>query len=131
MKQKYIFFIVFILLIAIPATAYFFFFQKNTEPETANISDAAIESLAKCLADKQITMYGADWCVRCQEEKNAFGKAFKYVPYVECPDEPQACLEVDIESYPTWVFPNGRKLVGKQGILKLAEESNCPLPINK
>lgn len=130
MKQKYVFLIAFLLLIAIPTAAYFIFFKKtNNDPATANILDTInLDSFAQYLAEKQITMYGADWCSYCQKEKNDFGDSFKYVPYVECPDEPQVCLEKGVDGYPTWIFPDGKKLVGAQGILKLIQESGYPLP---
>lgn len=128
MKQKYIFLIVFLLLIVVPAIAYFFFFQKdNTEPKTAKVLDSSLTSFAQCLAEKEATMYGADWCPYCQNEKNNFGEAFKYVPYVECPDNPKLCLEKGIEGYPTWILSDGKKLVGKQGLQKLSQETGCSL----
>src|ERR1700721_800170 len=42
------------------------------------------DSLAKCLASKQVRMYGLYWCPHCIEQKEEFGAAFHYVPYVEC-----------------------------------------------
>lgn len=89
--------------------------------------DAALDAFAACLAEKKITMYGADWCPHCQNEKNAFGASFRLVPYVECPQEPQQCLDAGISGYPTWVLPDGTKLVGEQGLKKLSEESGCSL----
>ena len=87
-----------------------------------------LDAFAKCLAEKELTMYGADWCPHCQNEKNNFGESFQYVPYVECPDEPKLCIEKGIEGYPTWLLPDGTKLVGEQGLQKLSEISNCTLP---
>ena len=89
---------------------------------------AALDSFAQCLADGKVTMYGADWCPYCQNEKKAFGDSFRLVPYVECPDDPQRCLQQGIKGYPTWVFPDGRKLAGEQGLEKLSKESGCQLP---
>ena len=89
-----------------------------------------LDEFAKCLAEKQVTMYGADWCSHCQNEKKAFGSSFKYVPYVECPRDPKKCLDAGIDGYPTWVFPDGKKLIGEQGVLNLQKESGCQLPEN-
>ena len=89
---------------------------------------AALDSFAQCLADENTTMYGADWCPHCQNEKKLFGDSFRLVPYVECPDDPQRCLKEDIQGYPTWVFPDGKTLVGEQGLEKLSQESECQLP---
>lgn len=82
-------------------------------------------ALAQCLSDKGITMYGADWCPHCQNEKRAFGNAFALIPYVECPAEPQRCVAAGVNGYPTWIFPDGKKLEGEQGLKGLAEESGC------
>jgi len=86
-----------------------------------------LDSFAQCLAAKNIAMYGAYWCPHCQNEKKAFGSSFKFVPYVECTQEPQKCLAAGIQGYPTWVFPDGRRLVGEQGLEKLSQSSGCPL----
>lgn len=87
--------------------------------------------LAQCLRDRNITMYGARWCSHCQNEKRAFGDAFRYVPYVECPQNPNKCLALGIKGYPTWIFPDGRMFEGEQGLLKLAAASGCPLGATK
>lgn len=84
-----------------------------------------LDEFARCLRDKGVTMYGADWCPHCRNEKNRFGSSFRFVPYVECPDEPDKCLELGIKGYPTWVFQDGRKLEGEQGLEKLSSESGC------
>lgn len=89
------------------------------------IASADVVALAQCLRDRGITMYGAEWCPHCKNEKKAFGSAFDFVPYVECPIEKQRCAELKIEGYPTWIFPDGKRLVGEQGITKLQEESGC------
>lgn len=95
-----------------------------TRPQQAN----ALDSFAQCLAAKEVTMYGANWCSHCQNEKKAFGSSFEHVPYVECPTDPKRCQAAGVEGYPTWIFPDGRKLVGEQGLAKLSRESGCALP---
>jgi glutaredoxin len=90
-------------------------------------SSADLDGLAQCLAEKGITMYGAYWCPHCQNEKRAFGDSFRFVPYVECTAEPQRCVAAGIRGYPTWIFPDGRRLEGEQGIEKLSRQSGCPL----
>ena len=91
-------------------------------------SNGKFDAFAQCLAEKNITMYGAVWCPWCKKEKANFGKSFKYVPYVECPENTQKCLDLKIQGYPTWIFPDGNKLVGYQGLEKLSEASGCELP---
>ncbi|MDP2638897.1 MAG: hypothetical protein Q8P06_01870 [Candidatus Azambacteria bacterium] len=119
-KFKIFILIAIIALIAIIFVA--FYFYKPAPPNTA------LDEFAQCLAAKDITMYGAAWCSHCQNEKKSFGDSFKFVPYVECPDNTQICLEKGINGYPTWIFPDDRKLVGEQGLKKLSQKSGCPLP---
>ena len=71
-------------------------------------------------------MYGAYWCSHCQNEKRAFGDSFRFVPYVECTRETAKCAAAGIEGFPTWIFPDGRKLVGEQGLRRISQESGCP-----
>lgn len=89
-------------------------------------AESALDIFAKCLEVKKATMYGADWCSHCQNEKKVFGKSFKFINYVECPQNSKQCLNDGIESYPTWILGNGKKLVGEQGLEKLSRESGCP-----
>lgn len=86
------------------------------------------EALARCLADKGVIMYGAEWCSHCQNQKKAFGEAFKLISYVECPKNPAQCLAAGIQGYPTWTFIDGQRLEGEQELNKLAEASGCVLP---
>ena len=92
-----------------------------------SVSAYNTESFAKCLKEKEITMYGAEWCPHCQNEKKVFGNDFKYIPYVECPDNPRVCINAGIEGYPTWILKDGKKLVGEQGLEKLSEATGCLL----
>jgi len=92
-----------------------------------------MDSFAQCLASKNITLYGSKRCSHCQKQKADFGASFKYVPYVECPENTKQCLDLGIQSYPTWIFPDGlsaqagEKLVGYQELGKLSQESGCLL----
>lgn len=88
-----------------------------------------LDAFARCLSEKGIVMYGAEWCQYCQAEKKEFGDSFRLVSYVECPKNPKECLAKSINVYPTWIFPDGKKLVGEQGLQKLSGESECQLPI--
>lgn len=123
MNKKYIFPIV-ILVIAVGALTTLIFFPAvgtgGPNPE--------LDEFAQCLAEKEVTMYGAEWCPHCQNQKRMFGNSFAYVPYVECPQETSLCIERGIEAYPTWIFPDGTKLVGEQELSALAEKSGCQLP---
>jgi len=85
--------------------------------------------LAKCLSEKNATMYGAFWCPHCLEQKNMFGKSFELINYVECstPDKQQTlyCSSRDIKGYPTWEFADGKRQSGYLGKDLLKQLSGC------
>ncbi|MDO8425640.1 MAG: hypothetical protein Q7T01_03970 [bacterium] len=91
----------------------------------------AAEALALCLKEKGVVEYGAYWCPNCQEQKQRFGSGAKLIDYVECamPGNPRAqspkCQAAGITGYPTWVFPDGNRLVGLQSLERLAEAAGC------
>lgn len=97
---------------------------------SANQATSTLDGFAQCLATQKITMYGAVWCPHCQKEKARFGTAFKYVPYVECPDNIKLCLDKGIKGYPTWITQDGKSYEGEQGLEGLSKITNCPLPKN-
>jgi glutaredoxin len=96
------------------------------QPKSA-YSEQILTSLAQAIASKGITMYGAEWCPHCQAQKALFGKAFSYVPYVECPKNEKICLDKGVRGYPTWITPDGTKYEGEQNLAKLAELSGFSL----
>ena len=87
---------------------------------------AQADTLAMCLRDKEVTMYGAYWCSHCKNQKDLLGDAFRFIPYVECTKDPQKCIENGIRGYPTWIYPGGERLEGEQSLEKLAQTSKCP-----
>ncbi|MDP3764091.1 MAG: hypothetical protein Q8Q95_00515 [bacterium] len=115
--------IIFGFLIAILIFAFLFLIFRDDNAQAGTLDD-----FAKCLTDKNVTMYGAAWCSHCQNQKNLFGEAFTYINYVECPNDPQKCLVAGIESYPTWLMPNKEKLAGEQKLQTLSEKTECELP---
>ena len=110
-----------ILLAVIGISAFLIFSNADT-------AAGQLDTFAQCLAGKEVTMYGADWCPHCQSEKKSFGSSFRFISYVECPENPNQCLAAGVNSYPTWIFPDGKKLEGEQGIRRLSQESGCLLP---
>ncbi|TSC76828.1 MAG: VKORC1/thioredoxin domain-containing protein [Parcubacteria group bacterium Gr01-1014_31] len=91
--------------------------------QSAPASEAS--TLAACLTERGVIMYGADWCSHCQKQKGLFGDAFSAVTYVECPDEPERCVRAGITGYPTWILPGGQKLEGVQQLPALANAAGC------
>lgn len=116
--------VAFIILIAGISAAMIIFVKKTSDN---SLPESVLEPFARCLASKNITMYGAEWCSHCKKEKALFGEAFRYVPYVECPLNEKLCLEKGIGGYPTWIDGKGNKYEGEQGLEKLSKISGCPL----
>jgi hypothetical protein len=83
-----------------------FFEGPMTLEKMAEVSSCSLTSdkdaFAKCLTEKGWTMYGAEWCGHCKDQKALFGDSFQYIKYVECPNNTQLCLDKGINGYPTW-----------------------------
>jgi len=107
-----------VVFLAVLAFGAFFIFGRKT---TENY-----DYFARCLSEKGATMYGASWCGHCQNQKKIFGDSFKYVNYVECPENQQLCNEKGIMGYPTWII-NGEKYTGEQSIEKLSQLTGCKI----
>ncbi len=90
--------------------------------------DGRLDAFALCLAQKDITMYGAAWCSHCKTQKALFGASFEKVPYVECPENQKLCLDKGVTGYPTWISGDGEKFAGVQSLERLSEISGCELP---
>jgi hypothetical protein len=97
------------------------------------------DSFAKCLNEKNWTMYGTKYCPFCKEEKILFGSSFQYVNYVECTEQTEKCKTDGIITVPTWILTGFsstspdkkmelKRLNGLQELDALSKESGCPLP---
>jgi hypothetical protein len=91
------------------------------------------DDFAKCLSAKQAKMYGAYWCPHCAEQKEEFGKSFKYVNYVECAikgsrEMTSACTTAGVQHFPTWQFGAGPLVEGKFPLQELSDKTGCSLP---
>lgn len=85
---------------------------------------SAEESLAKCLTEKGVVMYGAYWCGHCKNQKEMFGDAFQYVAYVECTENHDICQQKGVTGYPTWII-NGESYPGEKPLLTLSGLADC------
>lgn len=99
--------------------------EVNTE------SNLNLKDFAKCLGEKGMKLYGASWCGWCKKQKEIFGKAAQYLPYVECIDEKtqqmiSQCQEAGIDGFPTWEF-QGKKESGFKTLEELSKLSGCEL----
>jgi len=113
-----------VLIIAILLGGVAFLVWKQVQTDQAS---PALNSFAKCLTSKNIAMYGTDSCSWCQKQKADFKSAWQYVTYVNCFNDPNKCLAQKIEDTPTWIFPDGKRLVGYQKFDVLSRETGCKL----
>lgn len=103
--------------------------QNNTTSTdlTAGYTDAQKASLAACLTEKGIIMYGTEWCPHCKNQKAAFGTAFAGVTYIDCDKQKIQCTTAGITWFPTWIAPSGQVLMGEQSLDQLAAVGWCSL----
>lgn len=118
--------IVWILLLILLAAVVYLFVMLSHKP-------SKYDGFAKCIAEKQVTFYGAFWCPHCQEQKAMFGKSVKYLAYNECsaPDgqsQLKVCDDAKVERYPTWVFADQSRVDRVMSLDELAAKTGCVLP---
>jgi hypothetical protein len=96
-------------------------------------SNHRYDEFARCLASKQAKMYGLYWCPHCIEQKEMFGKAFRYVPYVECAVKDShelagACSAAGVKLFPSWQFGANKPIEGVFPMQELSDKTGCSLP---
>lgn len=92
--------------------------------------DPRVQALAQCLQDKGVKMYGAYWCPHCKSQKEMFGSSFSKIQYIECAlpggrKQTALCDQAGINTYPTWEFSLGKRVLGQLSFEELAESSGC------
>lgn len=97
------------------------------ETPQGNYSDEKLEALAKCLADKGAKFYGTPTCPWCSKQRELFGQAAKYLPYVDCMEKMEECEAAEVGGVPDWRFQDGTQKLGMQPIEELARLSGCEL----
>ena len=91
------------------------------------------DAFAQCIATKQAKMYGLYWCPHCIEQKEMFGAAFHYIPYVECAIKgsselaPQ-CKVAGVKMFPSWQFGMDPPREGEMSLEALSDKTGCSLP---
>lgn len=116
--------IIAIVLIAIVFIGGLIILVKNNGKASPVVNVAAVDSLAQCLTDKGVKMYGASRCTHCKAQKALFGTSFTKVDYVECTVDQVKCNIAGIQGYPTWIY-QGQKYEGEQTFEELAKISGC------
>lgn len=128
-KLQLVSFILFFVAIAVFLTAAGC--ARQTSSPASGIDATA---LAQHLTDTGVKVYGTFWCSACKAQKELFGEAWQYAPYVECSDtngeELEVCKTEKIEGYPTWVFPDGSHhadVLSLEQLAKLSGFESLPL----
>jgi len=119
-KNKVI--ITFVILIFLIVFLYFFsdWFSRTTG---FGIQEDPDVSLAKCLSQKGIKLYGAKACSDCEKQIQLFGtSAFEHITYIVCNGERGICQE--ILSVPVWDI-NGTFYYGIKSTNILRSLSGC------
>lgn len=98
--------------------------QNNDKDENAVVDVAAVDSLAQCITEKGMKMYGASWCPHCKNQKAMFGTSFAKVDYIECTTDQVKCNIAGVQGYPTRTY-QGQKYEGEQTLQQLAKITGC------
>lgn len=101
---------------------------SSNQSESAGQAESYLQerfSLAKCLKEKGVQMYGVDTCVYCQAQKKMFGEDFSFINYTNCDFDKSVCAEKGISTYPVWQI-NGSMSAGVLSLDQLAALTNCP-----
>ena len=93
--------------------------ETESEPASTTITTTDAETLAKCLTNKGIVLYG-DSGEDTQAQKALFGDAAQYLTFVDCDFE--ECT--GINAYPTWLMGN-TKVLGLKSLEKLQNLAKC------
>lgn len=125
MKPKNILITIALVIVAIAGIAALAWKGSNQTP-------GQYDDLARCLTQKGVKMYGAEWCPHCKNQKELFGSSWQYVTYVECAIPNQqgqtiACQQAGVTSYPTWEFSGGKRVAGEMTFEQLSQQSGCSL----
>ncbi len=113
MKQKIIFYFLFILIILVVLVG-------------CSKGPGKFDAFAQCLTEKGVVMYGTEWCPHCKNQKKLFGDSFQYVTYIDCDRNRDECLRAGVEGYPTWVI-DGENYPGEQPLYRLASLTKCEI----
>jgi glutaredoxin len=108
-------------------------FVLATTAGAAHAWKPQLDSFARCVRDSGATFYGTYWCPQCKAQRELFGRADRYIRYVECAEQgtdeqTRACKKAGIKSYPTWEFGDGSRVTGRQPLERLAQHTRCELP---
>lgn len=82
-------------------------------------------TLAECLTDNGVKMYGTERCSHCKNQKSLFGSDFAKITYIDCDEQKQICMDNGIQGYPTRKDSAGNFFAGVQSLEALAAIGGC------
>ena len=82
------------------------------------------DNFVKCLTEKNVVIYGNDFCSYTVKQLNFFGKSKEHFNYIKCIDNKVLCDSKGVSITPTWEI-NGEMYGGIQGFEKLSILSGC------
>ncbi|MBL6724871.1 MAG: peptidylprolyl isomerase, partial [Rubripirellula sp.] len=105
-------------------------FEITTSAEGEAAAD--LVQFAKDLTAAGVKFFGAAWCEFCSEQKQLFADGSNFLPFIEVtnPDRSLNSLGVaeNIETFPTWEFPDGTRATGVQTLQTLSDRSGVAIP---
>jgi len=87
-----------------------------------------LDGFARCLRREGARFYGTVWCPHCDAQRELFGRAVRYLPYVECSIDGTQQLRAEcagISGFPTWTFRDGSEIPGRLSLEALAGKTGC------
>lgn len=87
------------------------------------------DALGRCMASRQVKMFGAYWCPHCADQKERLGRSYRFV-YAECGvpgshAEQQQCIQQGVKLFPTWRMPDGSLKPGVFTPQELGSMTGC------
>ena len=108
--------------------------EAAPEGEMAPEGEAApdLVGFAKALAAAEVRYFGAAWCPACTVQKQLFGDGGEFLPFIEVTNSDRTLNEIgvaaEIETFPTWDFPDGTRATGVLSLTELSERSGVAIP---
>ncbi|MFT4308107.1 MAG: hypothetical protein ACMXYM_01945 [Candidatus Woesearchaeota archaeon] len=109
-----------VIVVSLGTVGYLFAFEGPVE---SGEDSESFSSLAECLTNNGVVMYGSDGCPACRNQKLIFDD-WDAIEYIECDKDRDACQRAGIRSIPTWVRAD-EVLVGMQSAERLAAFGGC------
>ena len=84
---------------------------------------------AKDLSTAGVKYFGAAWCSFCTQQAQLFEDGSEFLPFIEVTNPDQTLNSVgtseNIETFPTWEFPDGTRATGVQTLETLSQRAVC------